>query len=200
VTVTIEPLTGDAVKPALAAVARLRVAVFREWPYLYEGTEAYEQDYLDGLAAAAHAVIVVARDGDAIVGVATGAPLVSHTEEFIPLFEARGFDPRRVFYFAESVLLPAYRGRGIGHAFFEQREAVARQAIGPAGAFTHAAFCGVVRPDDDPRRPAGYRPLDEFWSKRGYRRVDGLVGRYSWREIGQTEETAKPMQFWMRAL
>jgi len=200
VTITIEPLTGDAVKPALAAVARLRVAVFREWPYLYEGTESYEQDYLDGLAAAEHAVIVVARDGDAIVGVATGAPLVSHTEEFIPLFEARGFDPRRVFYFAESVLLPAYRGRGIGHAFFTQREAVARHAIGPAGAFTHAAFCGVVRADDDPRRPAGYRPLDDFWTRRGYRRVDGLVGRYSWREIGQAEETAKPMQFWMRAL
>ncbi len=198
--IVVEPLTGEAMKSALPAVARLRVAVFREWPYLYEGTEAYEQTYLSGLAQAANSVIVVARDGDDVVGVATGAPLAEHTDEFVPLFAARGFDPQRIFYFAESVLLPSYRGHGIGHAFFDHREAAARRAIGPAGAFTHAAFCGVVRADDDPRRPPDYRPLDAFWQKRGYAKVDGLFGSYTWREIGHTAQTTKAMQFWIRAL
>ena len=198
--VIVEPLTGEAMKSALPAVARLRVAVFREWPYLYEGTEAYEQTYLSGLAQAANSVIVVARDGNDVVGVATGAPLAEHTDEFVPLFAARGFDPQRIFYFAESVLLPSYRGHGIGHAFFDHREAAARRAMGPAGAFTHAAFCGVVRADDDPRRPPGYRPLDAFWQKRGYAKVDGLFGSYTWREIGHTAQTTKAMQFWIRAL
>lgn len=196
----IETLTGDGVAAALPAVAKLRVAVFREWPYLYEGDTDSEQDYMRGYAAAPDSVIVVARDGDQIVGVATAAPLVQHTKQFVPLFEAAGYDPERVFYFAESVLLPAYRGRGVGHAFFDHREAAARTATGRAGAFSHAAFCGVVRPDGDPRRPPDYRPLDAFWQKRGFQKIDGLVGSYTWREIGHTDETTKPMQFWMRAL
>jgi GNAT superfamily N-acetyltransferase len=200
VTIAVEPLTGDAIHAALPAVAKLRVAVFREWPYLYDGSEAYEQDYLAGLAAAANSVIVVARDGAEIVGVATGAPLPDHTDEFVPLFRDRGFEPERIFYFAESVLLPTYRGRGIGHAFFDHREAVARRAVGPAGAYSHAAFCGVVRDEADPRRPAVYRPLDDFWTKRGYAKVEGLIGSYTWREIGAAEDSTKPMQFWMRAL
>jgi len=48
--------------------------------------------------------------------------------------------------------------------------------------------------------PAGYRPLDAFWSKRGYQKVDGLIGSYRWKEVDTTEETDKPMQFWMKAL
>jgi len=198
--IVVEPLTGEAMKSALPAVARLRVAVFREWPYLYEGTEAYEQTYLSGLAQAANSVIVVARDGNDVVGVATGAPLAEHTDEFVPLFAARGFDPQRIFYFAESVLLPSYRGHGIGHAFFDHREAAARRAIGPAGAFTHAAFCGVVRADDDPRRPQDYRPLDAFWQKRGYRPIMGFTTDFEWKEIGGAEEVSHQMQYWIGPL
>jgi GNAT superfamily N-acetyltransferase len=200
VSLHIETLTGDGVSAALPEVARLRVAVFREWPYLYDGDTRSEQDYIRGYASAPGSVIVVARDAGAIVGVATAAPLVQHTREFVPLFEARGFDPQRIFYFAESVLLSSYRGRGIGHAFFDHREAAAQTAIGPAGGYSHAAVCGVVRAEDDPRRPADYRPLDSFWTKRGYEKIDGLLGSYAWREIDQSQETTKPMQFWMRAL
>lgn len=197
---TVESLSGEAVRAALPALSRLRLTVFREWPYLYDGNEAEEREYLEGFAEAGTSVMVVARDGEDIVGVATGAPLEQHTAEFVPLFAAQGFAPERIFYFAESVLLPTYRGRGIGHAFFDHREAFARKAGGPAGAFTHAAFCGVVRPDDDPRRPAGYQPLDLFWTKRGYAKVEGLVGSYDWQEIGQPTVTTKPMQFWIRPL
>ena len=36
--VRIETLTGAALTEALDDVARLRIAVFRDWPYLYDGT------------------------------------------------------------------------------------------------------------------------------------------------------------------
>lgn len=200
--VSVEPLKGGALAAALPALARLRIAVFREWPYLYEGSLDYEQGYLARFAEAEAAVIVAAKDtaSSEIVGVATGAPLGEHTKEFVPLFEGHGFDPARVFYCGESVLLPAYRGRGIGHAFFDHREAHARSVSGPSGGYTHITFCGVVRAGDDPRAPSGYRPLDGFWRKRGYEPVAGLIGSYSWREIGQDAETRKQMRFWMKAL
>ena len=35
---TLEILSGAALLPHLDDVARLRIAVFRDWPYLYDGT------------------------------------------------------------------------------------------------------------------------------------------------------------------
>lgn len=196
----VESLKGEALKRALPALARLRIIVFREWPYLYDGSMEYEQQYLADFAAGEGSLIVAARDGAEIVGAATAAPLRAHSENFVPLFERHGFDPDRIFYFGESVLLPQYRGRGVGHAFFDKREEHARAAVGPKGPYTHTAFCAVVRPDDHPLKPADYRPLDAFWERRGYRKQPGMIGSYSWKDIDQPEETAKPMQFWIKPL
>ncbi len=195
-TLRVAPLTGDALAAALPDLARLRITVFRDWPYLYDGTLGYESGYIQRFAQSPGAVIVAAYDGDRIVGAATASPMVGHADEFAEPFRQRGYDIARIFYFGESVLLADYRGRGIGHAFFDQREAHARAQ----GGFTHTTFCGVVRPDDHPRKPADYVPLDAFWTKRGYRTMDGLVGAFSWRDIGEPEDTKKPMQFWMKAL
>lgn len=195
-TVRVQSLAGRDLAPALPAVARLRIAVFRDWPYLYDGSPAYEEKYLAKLAAAEGAVIAAAYDGEEIVGCATAAPLAEVEEDFAEPFRARGLDIARIFYCGESALLPSYRGRGVGHAFFERREAHARSL----GGFTHAAFCAVVRPDDHPLRPPNYRLLDAFWQKRGYAKVDGLVCRFAWKDIDQPAETDKPMQFWMKAL
>ncbi len=188
----IETLTGPALAVCLPDVARLRIDVFRAWPYLYDGSFDYEQNYLADFAAAQNAIVVAAFDGDRVVGAATGAPLGGHTAEFVPLFESHGYDPSSIFYCGESVLLPQYRGSGVGHIFFDQREAHARNCTGPNGAFTQLAFCSVVRSPDDPRRPADYVPLDTFWRKRGYAPVPGLVGSYSWRELGAEVEVRGP--------
>jgi GNAT superfamily N-acetyltransferase len=193
VSLKIETLAGAAFDVALPDIARLRIAVFRDWPYLYDGTEDYEARYLRKLAEADGHVVVVCRDGGHIVGAATGAPLASQHAEFVAPFRAIGEDPADWFYCAESVLMPAYRGRGVGHAFFEEREAHAR-TLG----LVNATFCGVVRPDDHPLRPADYRPLDGFWRKRGYERLEGVTTEFPWQDIGDTHESAKPMQFWAK--
>ena len=194
--VSIERLTGPAMTAALPALARLRIAVFSDWPYLYAGTLAYEETYLREFAASDGAVIVAARDGENIIGVATGAPMAHHAKEFGQPFAKAGHDISRIFYFGESVLSTSHRGQGIGHSFFDEREAHARAL----GDFTHAAFCGVVRPADHPARPADYQPLDAFWTKRGYRKLDGMIAHFGWTDLGDAAKTDKPMQFWMRAL
>ncbi len=192
----IERLTGAEMPAALPALARLRISEFLAWPYLYNGTMAYEEDYLRKFAAAPGAVIVAARNGGDIVGCSTGAPLAFHQGEFGAPFRSAGYDVSRIFYFGESVLDPEFRGQGIGHRFFDEREAHARSL----GGFTHTTFCSVVRPHDHPARPAGARSLEAFWLSRGYRKVDGLIADFAWLDIGERTETAKPMQFWIRAL
>ena len=187
-------LTGDAVAEALDSVARLRIAVFRDWPYLYDGDLEYEREYLRAYQSPG-AVIVAAYDGDGIIGAATGAPMEDHAEDFAQAFADRPEPLDQIFYCAESVLLPEYRGHGLGHAFFNGRENHARN-LGRR----YSAFCSVQRPPDHPARPATYRPLDEFWRKRGYEPLPGAVAEFEWKDIGQSHPTAKPLQFWMKSL
>jgi GNAT superfamily N-acetyltransferase len=192
----VRSLTGDEIKPVLPDLARLRMVVFRDWPYLYDGSAEYEEEYLAKFAACKGAVCVVARDGDEIVGASTAAPLIEHADEFGEPFKKAGFDMSKIFYCGESVLLKSHRGHGLGHAFFDHREAQAHRL----GGFTHSTFCRVIRPDDHPLKPADYRPLDAFWTKRGYAPVEGLIATYDWKDVDQPDETVHQMQFWMHKL
>lgn len=194
-TVTVAPLDPAQIRAYLPDLAALRIAVFRDWPYLYDGTPDYEERYLAPYADSAAALVVGAWDGDRLVGAATATPMEDHADAFAAPLAAAGIAPRDVYYFGESVLLAAYRGRGIGHAFFDAREAKAR-ALGRR----YACFCGVIRPDDHPLRPADYRPLDPFWRKRGYEPLPGAAARFAWRDVGDAAETDKPMRVWLRDL
>ncbi|MCA1338109.1 GNAT family N-acetyltransferase [Pseudooceanicola marinus] len=190
----VEVLTGEALEAALDDVARLRIEVFRAWPYLYDGDLAYERRYLTEYQADS-AVVVAAIDAGRIVGVATGMAMEAHADDFSAAFADRPEPLNQIFYCAESVLLPDYRGRGLGHAFFDAREAHAR-SLGRR----YSAFCGVQRPEDHPARPAGYRPLDGFWRKRGYEPLPGVVAHFRWKDIGDDAQTSHPLQFWMKSL
>jgi GNAT superfamily N-acetyltransferase len=191
----IERFVGADVRRHLDAVAALRIAVFRDWPYLYDGDPAYEREYLDAYALSADSLFVLAFDGDRIVGASTGLPLADDSAEFRAPFDAAGLDASRVFYFGESVLLPAYRGQGVGHAFFDHREAHARGL----GRFDLAAFCAVDRDPADPRRPAGHRDNDAFWTGRGYARQPGMTMRLRWNEIDRGD-IDHALTFWTRRL
>lgn len=193
--IIIRNLTGEALTAWLDALAELRIVVFRSYPYLYDGDRAYEQDYLRAYAASPGAIVVGAFDGDRLIGAATAAPMADHAAEFAEPFRAHGYDISRIFYFGESVLLPEYRGHGIGHAFFDQREERARQL-----GFAQASFCAVVRPLDHPSRPADYSPLDAFWRKRGFAPVSGLIGQFAWKDVGDERESQHDMQFWVKTL
>ncbi|GAB6041213.1 GNAT family N-acetyltransferase [Endothiovibrio diazotrophicus] len=193
---TLRRFTGGAIEPYIPDLARLRIEVFREWPYLYDGDMDYEACYLATYGASPESLFVLAFDGERIVGAATGVPMADESEAFKRPFLVHGHDPRRIFYFGESVLLPAYRGQGLGVRFFIEREGYA----GELGRFTHTAFCAVERPANHPRRPADYRPLDAFWARRGYRKHPELATTYRWKELGAAAETDQPMTFWLKAL
>ncbi len=191
----IEALTGDELEAKIPALTQLRIEVFRDYPYLYEGTLEYEAGYLRKFTAARGAVIVCVSEGEEVVGVSTGAPLATQLEEFRSPFQDLEIREAEVFYCGESVLRSEYRGRGIGHRFFDEREARARDL-----GLRYSTFCAVVRSDDHPRRPADYRPLDPFWRKRGYEPLEGVVTELAWPEVGVETETTKTMQFWLKAL
>lgn len=192
---TIRSLTGEDARRHLDDVAALRIAVFRAWPYLYAGDMGYEREYLAAYAASPRSVFVLALDQDRVVGASTGLPLADDAPAFRAPFLAQGHDPDRVFYFGESVLLPAYRGRGLGQAFFDRREAHARRL----GGFGWTAFAAIDRDPGDPRRPDGYRGHEALWTGRGYTRRPELSMQLEWAEPGAGDCT-HGLTFWTRPL
>lgn len=195
-TLRVQRLSGSQIVDHLPDLARLRIKVFRDFPYLYQGDPGYEEKYLQTYVKAPDSVIVIVFDGDTVVGASTGIPLADEAPELKQPFIEQGYDVNHIFYCAESVLLPEYRGRGLGVQFFKEREAHAREL----GRFNIICFASVQRPADHPRRPPDYVPLDRFWTKRGYEKHPELRTTFSWRDLDETEESPKPLVFWLKRL
>lgn len=187
-------LTGSEILPYIDALAELRITVFREFPYLYDGSFAYEQKYLKRYTSSDKTVVVLALDGNHVVGASTGMPMSDEDPMVWRPFESAGLDRNAYFYFGESVLLKEYRGQGIGVRFFEEREA---HALGLG--YTLTTFCAVDRPADHPRKPAGYTPLHAFWRKRGYVEHPELKATFSWQDLDEESESDKHLTFWIKS-
>jgi GNAT superfamily N-acetyltransferase len=203
--IDVRPLRGVALEVALDDVARLRIEVFRAYPYLYDGDAEYERRYLQAYKDSPDAILIGAYHNGHLVGAATGTPMEDHADDFAAALAGQSLDGQEtgsqapdlthIFYCAESVLLPQYRGRGIGHAFFDARENHAR-ALG----CDVSVFCSVLRPADHPLRPQGYSPLDGFWRGRGYAPLAGAIAHFAWKDTDQPDETDHDLQLWMRRL
>ncbi|WP_077922339.1 GNAT family N-acetyltransferase [Spirosoma sp. 209] len=195
-TLTFSRIYGPAIRTVLTELANLRITVFRDFPYLYEGTPDYEKKYLETYMQSQRSLLFAAYADDRMVGATTALPLTDETDEVQAPFRQAGYALDEVFYFGESILLPDFRGRGLGHRFFDEREAHARRF----GTYRLTCFCAVERPSDHPLRPAGYQPLDAFWTKRGYQRDPALRSVFHWPDLDETESTPKPMVYWTRPL
>ena len=116
----------------------------------------------------------------------------------------RAYEESYLARYAESpdaVLVGAYDGTRLVGASTGMPIAAHSDAFAAAfDGFAWSAFCSVIRPADHPDRPAGYRPLDAFWRSRGYAPLPGVIASFGWKDIGETEESLKPLQFWARRL
>ncbi|NUO02775.1 MAG: GNAT family N-acetyltransferase [Saprospiraceae bacterium] len=163
--IAIKSFSGKAALAYIHDLATLRIEVFREFPYLYDGHMAAEQEYLQAFLSSPDAVLVLAFDGEQVIGASTGLPMAHETPNIQQPFVKEGYDVNRVFYYGESVLRKSYRGKGVGLAFFEHREAHARSLK----QFDWVCFCGVIRPENHPRRPADFVQIYRYPAGTRYR-------------------------------
>jgi GNAT superfamily N-acetyltransferase len=188
-------LSGHALTPWLDGLGKLRIAVFREYPYLYDGSLDYEREYLKTYANSPRSLVVLVTDAqNEVVGATTCIPLSDEGPEFQEPFLKAGWNVNDVCYFGESILLPQLRGRGVGKEFFKRREAHAQKH-----GFKWTAFCAVDRATDHPMKPESYRPLDEFWISQGYAKRADLRATFVWKEIGELAESPKTLTFWTKS-
>jgi len=183
---------GEQVEEVIPKLGELRIRIFHDFPYLYEGDLEYEKNYLKIYAQDPRSIAHLIFDGERVVGATTGMPLSLQSDEIKQPFQDLGFDLDTIFYFGESILLNEYRGQGFGHVFFDVRE---KHALHQG--FEITTFCSVVRSETHPLKPIGYRPNDGFWKKRGYSKQD-FSCKMSWLDRNENHKTSKELQFWLK--
>jgi GNAT superfamily N-acetyltransferase len=176
-------------------LAALEIEVFRSYPYLYDVSLEYERAYLKTYAESEQSGMIIAFDGSKVIGASTCIPMVEVEDEVKKPFEESEYPIQKVLYLGESVLLKKYRKRGIGVAFYEHREQHAQYLN-----MDMTAFCCIIRPENHPLKPEGYRPLDKFWIKRGYRKQPEMKATMVWKDVHQEEESKKKLVFWTKDL
>ena len=187
---------GKAIRSVFDDLAGLRIAVFRDFPYLYEGSVAYEKEYLAPYIESERSMLFAVYSGQQMVGATTCIPLIDETAAIRRPLEEAGFDINTIFYFGESILLSPFRGMGLGHRFFDEREAHARSF----GTYRKACFFSVEREPNHPLKPINYRSNVEFWKKRGYTEQAALRATIDWPDIGELASTPKTLVCWIRDL
>ncbi|OGU13446.1 MAG: hypothetical protein A2076_17530 [Geobacteraceae bacterium GWC2_53_11] len=188
-------LTGAAIADAVNDLATLRLEIFPEYPYLYQGRREDELAYLVCYAEAPDACVILASDGLTVIGAATGMPLVHEDAQMCEAFAATAFPLNEVYYVGELLFRPAYRNSGLGRKLLDQLESHIRSL----GSYRHLTCATVERPDDHPLRPRDYTPITRFLARTGFVRLSGVTTHFIWRETDGVKRD-HPMQFWSKEL
>ncbi len=187
---------GRDLEPWFDSLAQLRIEVFEEFPYLYNGDMENETDYLSTYLETPSCRVILAKDSAKVIGASTCIRMDDEVDEIRKPFEDHGFNLDRVVYFGESIIKKEYRGHKIGHYFFEERE---RQAEEICKNLEWTTFCAVERPQNHPLRPKAYRPLHSFWNRMGYEKNSKMTAFLEWKDVGESAKSAKPLSFWLKA-
>jgi GNAT superfamily N-acetyltransferase len=194
----IRSFTGSGLKPYLHSMAKLRMDVLKEFPYLKEPDLFQELTYLKKIVTCKEAIGVLIFDNTTLVGLSLGYPLVIDELEVKRPFLEKQLDLTTYFVFSDSLLLKQYRGRGIGHHFFDTRE----NHVHHYKLYTHICFYVPAR-GDEKREDLSSRDtisLNDFWRKRGFTRISDMHCKLSWKEVGQTHPKEHLMSYWMKDL
>jgi hypothetical protein len=192
--IKILPFTGKNVETYLPSIARLRIEVFREFPFLQEKTLDEELHLLKKYTECPEAIVVIVFNGSTIVGASTGIPLCQENDNVLKLLKENKKNPDSFFFFSESFLLKPYRGRGIGHHFFDLRE----EHVAHLKRFNHICFSAIQRPDK--KKPHDYLPLNDFWRKRGFTEHPELQYFLSWKDHDEKKFSEKLLTCWIKRL
>lgn len=188
-------LTGPAVEASLEALAALRIDIFREYPYLYDGIRDDELKYLRHYMETPHAFVIAVNDSDSMIGAATGTPLCYEPEDIIYRFAGTSYPVTETFYVGELLFYPAYRNGGLGLRLLEKIE----EYVCTLGTYRYLTCATVVRPDNHTQCPEIYVPINRFLARSGFNKLSDVTTSFAWREIDGTSRD-HPMQFWVKEL
>lgn len=192
---TLQTLSGSQTKPYYKSIANMRINMFREFPYLYEGSYEYEEDYLNTYFNSSHSAFMLVLDSGKVVGFSTSIPLAEELEEIQAPFKAHHLPVKDYLYVGEVMLEEPYRGQGILRKFLEYHEERAKILNIP-----HVTLMSVIRPEDHPMQTEKYRKLDPIWQHFGYKRLENMDVKIKWKQVDTHKDEENILALWVKEI
>ena len=140
---------GQVSEVVLEEVANLRINVFSEYPYLYQGTMESEKLYLKHYLSQSNIILVLIKLDNQTIGAVLGSPLEGMGEKYVTPFLNKGLCVNTIYYLGDIILKKEYRGKGLGGQLYAQFEAV----LNDLGGYKNLTICEIATSEDDPLRP-----------------------------------------------
>lgn len=196
---TIKILTGREQQSIINFIAQQRIAGYREYPYLYEGTMAEEISYITWLVACPSSATAVAYYGSEPVGFVGGISVIDFDEHFkgsIEMFKQAHINPDKFYYLTDVIVTPEHRGHQLGIRLFKALEYYAKSL-----SYTHSC-CVTESHESHPLKPGNYKPIDTMLIQLKYQKTL-MAMRFSW--VTRQKETESIIQehtltYWIKDL
>lgn len=193
---TIQVVRGSEITPYLRTIADLRIKVFSEYPYLYDGDLKTENEYLNMYREKEGTLLVAAKDHGNVIGLILGTPYKELPDDYQQPFVKKSIKTDPIYYLGDIILLKEYRGKGIGQQLYE----VFEKEVRSAKKYEAIAMCELITHSSDAKRPRDYHSLDPFWRKRKYSRHFDIVISAPWNEVGEVGEKDHLLTFSIKSL
>ncbi len=184
--------SGAAIRDHVEELGHMRVAVFRDYPYLYDGRMEDERRHLSRYAESPDSLMVAMYDTEGLVGACTGVPLALEGGELARLFLEESLE--ETYYIAEIVVRHGWRGQGLGTQLFS----ALLQAV-DTDRYKRLCLCMVERAAGDPRRPADYKSPASLALRFGFVPDPSRTVQFHWKDVGEDAPTEKTMRVWVKA-
>ena len=194
--ISIEVLKGPEVIPYLQKVAQLRIEFYRNYPYLYEGNLTDEETYLSMYAKSKDSLLVIAKNGDDVVGAVTGIPMLETKKENKWLYTQKQTPDEHIFYLGELVLSQDYQNSTLQEMLYLQLE----NAVKGLEKYSILAVCEIERSPEDTKKPVSAFSSEVLWAGRGFIKQPELYTTNAWKDVGDLEKSDHHLFFWYKAL
>ncbi len=186
-------LAGDEAREYAGDLMRLRIENFAEYPYLYQGCVEDEEKYFETYFASKNFRVLVVFDGERVCGMCTFIPLRDEAEYMKAPFVKQGLRVEDYLYIGEAILEKEYRGKGLFPHFFDYALGLLKEFGLP-----RMSVMTIRTEADSPYRPEGYLSTDSLLVKYGFKKIEGIVVKLSYRSVVSGVDEPHVLDFWER--
>lgn len=184
-------LKGSEITPQIERIAKFRLSIFKDYPYLYQGSLENEIDYVSAYALSVQSIFVYLEDESGLRAASLGMPLKQKSSSFTAPLANDNIDS--IFYIGEIMVRQDARQRGLGRELMHKMiSQVDMQTFNTLSLYT------VERADNHPLKPLGYSPPDHLWKMFGFEKLENRTAFFKWQEPNEQDITEKNMSIWMK--
>ena len=195
--VSLKVFKGNEITPYVSDITQLSLQIYREYPYLYEGTEEEYLPFIQRYSESNDGIASILFDDKKLIGVCIGMPLNEMRDNYLGNFSSITKEELdSLYYLGEFLLLKQYRSQGNGKQMYTSFEnEVIKKSL-----YKTLCFCKIQEFLEHPSQPDNYFSMNNFWKQSEYVAREDLSFNVDWVNVNETTLSPHQLYFWFKPL